>query len=194
MMPLNARFLEGEALAALGLGAWGSNVKVHPFAVIPNPQAVFLGSNVRIDAFTVLSAKEIHVGAYTHIAAGVSIVGQSPCVIGQFCGISHGSRIFTSTDDLTANTLTNPLVPSDMCAVRSERVHIESHCIVGAMSVVMPGVRMGKGAILGVHGYVKEEIPAFEIWGGIPAKMLKPRSRKLEMLESELIKRMGPIE
>lgn len=192
MNPLNSAYLSNADLERMGI-KFGENVKIHPLAVIPHPETIRIGSNVRIDAFSVLSAKNIDIGSYTHIAAHVTIVGQAPVTVGAFCGLSHGCRIFSSTDDLGANALTNPLVPEGYGAVRSERVHIESHCIVGAVAVVMPGVHMGKGSILGVHSYLKTNMPEFEIWGGVPAKHLKPRSRDLLGLEAALIKRMGPI-
>lgn len=193
-MNLNSAYLSNSDLERMGFQGVGSNVKIHPLCVIPNPDTIRIGSNVRIDAFAVLSAKHIQIGAYTHIASGVTMVGQAAIVIGNFCGISHGARIFSSTDDLGAGVLTNPLVPDGFGAVYSSRVHIESHAIVGASSVVMPGVHIGKGSILGAMSYLKKNIPEFEIWGGVPAKSIKPRSRELEKLEAALIKRMGPIE
>ena len=51
---------------------------------------------------------------------------------------------------------------------------MENAC-VGANSVVMPGVKIGKNSIVGALSFVPKEtiIPDNEIWFGIPAKFVK---------------------
>lgn len=183
---LNAAFYDDTYLQAFQFLALGTNVKIHKSVVIPDPSLIKIGSNVRIDAGAVLTAAHIDIGSYVHIAAQTAIVGQSPVIIGQFCGISHGAKIFSSTDDLEAGTLTNPVAPQDHVKIYSERVHIEDHAIVGTQAVVMPGVHMGKGAYLGALSLAKDDIPEFMIYAGIPAVQIKARSRDLLKHEKQV--------
>ena len=53
-----------------------------------------------------------------------------------------------------------------------EPVHIESDVWIGTRSSVLPGVRIGRGAVIGAHSLVNKNVPAFTIWGGVPAKQI----------------------
>lgn len=46
---------------------------------------------------------------------------------------------------------------------------------LGTHVVVMPGVTIGKGAIVAAGAVVTKDIPPYEVWGGVPAKFLKDR-------------------
>lgn len=46
---------------------------------------------------------------------------------------------------------------------------------IGANCVLMPGVVIGKGAIIGAGSVVNKSVGAYEIWGGVPAKKIKER-------------------
>ncbi|CDG83855.1 acyltransferase [Janthinobacterium agaricidamnosum] len=54
-------------------------------------------------------------------------------------------------------------------------VHIGDNVTIGATAVVMAGVTIGNGAIVSVGAVVTKDsrIGADEIWGGIPARLLK---------------------
>ncbi|EAZ82534.1 acyltransferase [Algoriphagus machipongonensis] len=53
--------------------------------------------------------------------------------------------------------------------------YIEDDVWLGLRVIVMPGVRIGKGSIVGAGAVVTKDIPAFTIWGGVPAKFIKSR-------------------
>lgn len=44
---------------------------------------------------------------------------------------------------------------------------------IGANAVILRGVSIGDGAIVAAGAVVNHDIPAHEIWGGIPAKKIK---------------------
>ncbi|MBF2067331.1 MAG: glycosyltransferase [Calothrix sp. C42_A2020_038] len=46
---------------------------------------------------------------------------------------------------------------------------------LGTHVVVLPGVNIGKGAIVAAGSVVTKDIPAYEVWGGVPAKFIKNR-------------------
>ena len=45
--------------------------------------------------------------------------------------------------------------------------------LTGANAVILRGVSIGDGAIVAAGAVVNHDIPAHEIWGGIPAKKIK---------------------
>lgn len=53
-----------------------------------------------------------------------------------------------------------------------EPVFVESDVWIGTRSSVLHGVRIGRGAVIGAHSLVNKDVPAFTIWGGVPAKKL----------------------
>ena len=164
---------------SFGFKKVGSNVKIHTQSIIPNPENVEIGDNVRIDAFSVLSAHRIIIGSNVHIGAHCVLSGRGKIEFKDFSAMSHGSEIFTSTDDLTVPALTNTTVPLELQALITAPVTIEKHAIIGTKSVIMPGVTLGFGSVVGAMSYVKESVKPYTIVGGVPARFLKERVRHI---------------
>lgn len=53
------------------------------------------------------------------------------------------------------------------------KVIIKRGACVGANSVVLPAVTIGEEAIVGALSLVKTDVPAGEVWGGVPARRIK---------------------
>ena len=47
------------------------------------------------------------------------------------------------------------------------------NCRVGTHSTIMPGVTIGENSIIAAYSFVNKNIPENEMWGGIPAKLMK---------------------
>lgn len=184
-------FLSVSELNKLGFVSVGENVLISDKASIYNPGKISIGSNVRIDDFCVLSAGEggIFIGSYIHIAVFSSLIGAARIELSDFCNISSRVSIYSSSDDYSGETMTNPMIPMNLKNVRNGRVIIERHVIVGAGSVILPGVRLQEGVAIGALSLVNKECEAFKIYSGVPAKLLKDRSRNLLKLEAKLLDR-----
>ena len=65
-------------------------------------------------------------------------------------------------------------------------VEIGAHCIIGTGSTLLPGVTLGEGCSVGAMSLINKSLPAWGIYAGIPARLLRPRSRKLLELSREL--------
>lgn len=156
----------------------GKNVRIHCLAIIPNPENISIGDNVRVDAFTILSAHEIVIGNFVHIGAHCVLTGRGKIEFQDFSSMSHGSQIFTSTDDLNIPALTNTTVPFELQRLITENVLIEKHAIVGASSTMMPGTTLGFGAVIGAKSYVRlrDRVKPYTIVAGCPAKFVRERS------------------
>lgn len=52
------------------------------------------------------------------------------------------------------------------------RIIIEDNCFIGARSIILPNVKIGKGSIVGAGSLVNKNIPAGEVWAGNPARKI----------------------
>lgn len=67
--------------------------------------------------------------------------------------------------------LTNdPHPPSDVL----QGVTVEDFAAIATMSIVLPGVRIGRGALVGAHSSVSRDVPADMVVAGAPAKPICP--------------------
>ncbi|WP_459186833.1 acyltransferase [Parabacteroides sp. APC149_11_2_Y6] len=56
-----------------------------------------------------------------------------------------------------------------------QKVIIHDDVWIGARVIILPGVTVGKGAILAAGAIVSKDVPEYSIVGGVPAKVLKYR-------------------
>ncbi len=65
--------------------------------------------------------------------------------------------------------------PTEAVDPPSRRVRIEDDCWFGWSAVVLPGVYIGRGAVIGAHCVVTSDIAPYEIHGGVPNRKLSER-------------------
>ena len=184
---LNADFLSPMQLEEFGVAnAADRNIQIHSTAVIVDFSAIEFGRNIRIDPFVVINCKRLQIKDYVHVASGCSLSGQGTIFLESFSGLSHHCLVFTSSDDYTGGSLTNPTVPSTYKCVKTADVSIGSHCIVGAATTILPGARLHEGAAVGARSLVTNELDAWTIHAGVPTRALRPRSKRCLELEHEL--------
>lgn len=56
---------------------------------------------------------------------------------------------------------------------------IDDHAWVCSRAILLPGVHIGKGAVVASGAVVTHDIPPYEVWGGIPAKKIGERTKDL---------------
>jgi len=59
--------------------------------------------------------------------------------------------------------------------VQYDPVVIQDDVWIGCRAVIMPGVKIGQGAIIGAAAVVTKDVPAYAIVGGNPAKIIRLR-------------------
>lgn len=97
--------------------------------------------------------KEIDIGAFTYINA------QAGVEIGDHVEIGGGCHIYSvSTID-----------------GKKGRVVLEEDCRIGAHSVILPGVRVGRNTTVGACSLVNRSLPPNVIAFGCPAKVVKKK-------------------
>lgn len=180
--------LDRADIESMGFASVGENVLISDRASFHNCANIALGSNVRIDDFCVFSAgtKGIHIGNYVHVAVGSSLIGAGKITISDFSNLSSRVSVYSSNDDYSGATMTNPMVPTEYTGVVNADVFIGRHVIVGAGSVILPGVTLEEGVAIGALSLVRKDCFSFGIYMGIPAKRVSERKRDLLNLEARL--------
>ncbi|PYM92497.1 MAG: acyltransferase [Candidatus Rokuibacteriota bacterium] len=166
----------------------GQDVMIWPLAKIVGPEVISIGDSVIVDDFVFLSGGRLTaLGSFVHIAAHAAIAGGGELFVEDFVGISGGARVYTGNDDYLGGCLTGPTVPAPYRVAIRSFVRIRRHAVIGANSVVLPGVEIGEGAAIGANSLVNRDCAPWTIHGGSPARPLKerPRERILE-LEAQL--------
>jgi galactoside O-acetyltransferase len=186
--------LSREAIERMGLAACGESVMISDRASFHNCAKISIGSHVRIDDFCVLSAGAggIFIGDYVHVAVYTSLIGAGRITLSDYCNLSSRIAIYSSSDDYSGATMTNPMVPDEFKAVVHADVWLGKHVIVGSGSVVLPGVRLEKGVAVGALSLVDRSCDAFGIYAGTPAKRVKDRKRDLLEVERRFVERRSP--
>lgn len=105
-----------------------------------------------------------------------SYTGDNRLSIGNYAAISQGCRILTATDDFTDWGFGNSTINNKYRNVKSAPIVIGDYCIIGANSVVLPGVTIGEGATIGANSVVTKSL---EPWGAyVNNKKIKIRNKE----------------
>ena len=177
---LGGRYYSEEELASAGFKSVGKNVKIHNRSSIYCPENISIGDNVRIDDYAVIIGSgslcienNVQICNYCFLGctAGIAIKSYST--------LAPGVMIFSSSDDYSGEYMTNPTLPGSLTGGKKGLVLLEQHVIVGAGSVILPGVILHEGVSVGALSLVKTTLDAWCIYAGQPVKFLKKRSDKL---------------
>lgn len=178
-------YFDFKKLKHLGKGAIiGKCVRIR------RPELVSIGDNTIIDDFTYISC-EMTIGSYCHIASNVTISGgKQKITIGNFVGISAGCSIHASSSDYICASFELPSIPDKFhFGGTSEPISIDDHVLLGAQSVVLPGVHLPIGFASTAHTVIrKNTYKSWYLYGGYQCKKLYKRSHN-EVLKT--VKHMG---
>ncbi|MDY2630695.1 acyltransferase [Clostridium sp.] len=181
-------FYNYEELITLGLKKIGNNVLISKKASIYDAKKISIGNNVRIDDFCILSG-EITIGDYIHIAAYSGLfAGDKGIELKEFVNISSRVSIYAISDDYSGRSLTNPMTPLSLRNVYGGKVTLGRHAIIGSATVILPNIRIGDGVAVGACSLINKDCDEWSIYGGVPAKKIKERSKKLLEFEEKLYK------
>lgn len=174
-------------LKKIGFKSLGTNVKISTNASIYNAEQIDIGDNSRIDDFCVISGR-VSIGKYCHVTPMCLIAGGVLGIyVSDFCTFAYGAKIFSQSDDYSGESLTNSLIPKEYKKEFLSTVFIERHVIVGAGSIIFPGVRIAQGCSIGAMSLVNKDTAPWGIYVGTPAKRLKDRKKDLLDLEIKFL-------
>ena len=181
-------YFSDEQLAKMGFKSLGKNVKVSDKASIYNCDQIEIGDNTRIDDFCVISGN-IKLGSFVHIAPLCLVAGGEKGIsMGDFSGLAYHVQIFSQSDDYTGRTLTNPTIPARYKLEKKKAVNLGRHVIIGAGSMVFPGVNIAEGCAVGAMSLVNRSTEPWGVYVGNPARRVKARKKDMLELEIEFLK------
>jgi len=180
--------LSPDQIDQLGLASVGIDITISDRCSIHGAASVSIGNHVRIDDFAIITAREpVIIGSYVHISAFAFLSGSFGIVIEDFVNVSPRATLLSGNDDFSGEWLPGPLIPDDLRNVQSGPIRLGRFCMVGAHSIVLPGINFGDGAVVGALSLVKDQLAPWGIYAGRPARLIQHRSRRVEELAGRLI-------
>ena len=169
----------------------GKNVQISTKASIYNSENIEIDNNSRIDDFCILSGN-IKIGKNVHITSMCLLAGgEKGIVLEDFTTLAYGVKVFTQSDDYSGETMTNSTIPVGYKNEYKKEVVIKMYSILGAGSIVLPGVILAEGTSVGAMSLMHKNTEPWGIYIGTPAKRLRNRSKNLLKLKVQYQNEMG---
>jgi maltose O-acetyltransferase len=113
--------------------------------------------------------ESIVVGDYCTIGDSVFLDGRSGLTIGDCVNLGSHVTIYTRQHDVDSPTFEESGGP----------VVLHDHVWVASHAIVLPGVTIGRGAVVAAGAVVTKDVPPFTLVGGNPARFIRNRNPEL---------------
>ena len=143
-------------------------IRLFYFVYLKRGKGSVIYRSVRKDLppFNQFSLGYLFIGDYTRIGLGNTLIG--PVRIGNHVNLAQ---------NITVTGLNHNYQDAekliDEQGVSTQPVTIEDDVWIGANSVILPGVILGKHSVVAAGSVVSRSIPAYSICAGCPAKVIK---------------------
>lgn len=107
----------------------------------------------------------LHIGDYCFFNHNVSITCNESITIGDYCNIANNVVIVDHDHVITYEGV--------LGKTKSNSISIGNRVWIGANSVITSGTSIGDGSVIAAGAVVTTNVPPHEIWGGVPARMIK---------------------
>ena len=123
----------------------------------------------------------VSLGRYSYIGSDCFMVNAK---IGSFCSIADNVVIGGATHPMQyvstspvfhkgKNILKKNFATHE--SIKTSQTQIENDVWIGMGSFVKAGITIHDGAVIGMGSVVTHDVPAYEVWAGNPAKMIRKR-------------------
>jgi acetyltransferase-like isoleucine patch superfamily enzyme len=156
--------------------AIGSNVSISGNVLIePSGASVRLGESVKLDYGVIIRCHggELEIGSKTFLNAHVMIIGGGKIKIGSNTAIASytilvaSNHIFSDLETLIYDQ-----------GLEMKGIEIGDNVWIGVGCRILDGVKIGSGAVIGAGSVVTKSIAPNSIAVGVPAKVVKKRTKK----------------
>jgi acetyltransferase-like isoleucine patch superfamily enzyme len=138
-----------------------------------------LGDRVSIGKYAIIRPSNIYGGPI-----GEGLVMGDNSNIGPYNYIGCSGKITIGDNVMLAprvsiyaenHVFDNPNITIKAQGVSKMDVVIEDDCWIAANAVILAGVTIGKGSVVAAGSVVNEDVPAFSVVAGVPARVIKSR-------------------
>lgn len=126
----------------------------------------------RIKRGFLLGAPELEMGCYSRANRGFKVKGAYPCRIGRYVAIGENVTVITSNHRIDRIELSKALLNHTVgreAAIVGAEVVIGHNVWIGDNSIILPGVRIGEGAIVAAGSIVTRSVDPYTVVAGAPA-------------------------
>lgn len=109
----------------------------------------------------------IQIGKDTIVGEYAVLDGRAKLIIGDHVDIASEVMIYNAYHDLKSPYF-DPLM---------KPVHIENYVFIGPRAIILPGVTIGRGAVVAAGAVVSKDVPALTMVGGVPAEKIGTRNK-----------------
>ncbi len=147
----------------------GAGLNIQKNVSFIHPETVEIGDAVFIGEQTIIQGRfDGRCAIGNHVWIGPqSYFDARDLVIEDFVGWGPGARVLGS--EHVGLTRSVPVIQSDL---RIAPVHICEDADIGMNAIILPGVTVGRGAIVGAGAVVTRDVEPFSIVAGNPAKII----------------------
>jgi acetyltransferase-like isoleucine patch superfamily enzyme len=111
----------------------------------------------------------IIIGDDVFLGRGCEFNIRKKIVIGRGCAIASDCKFIDHDHGITGKKLDETSGPEAI-------IELGEHVWLGCNVVILKGVNIGSGAVIGAGAVVTKNVPAGEIWGGVPARKISSRA------------------
>lgn len=151
----------------------GDDCVFEPGVMVFHPETITLGRNVYVGHQAILKGyyrNEMVIGDETWIGQQCFFHSAGGLTIGARVGVGPGVKVITSSHAEAGRD-----VPVLHSPVAFAPVVIEDDSDLGVGSIVLPGVTVGRGAVVGAGSVVTRDVPPYAVVAGAPARVLRYR-------------------
>lgn len=145
----------------------GKDTSIHWLARFNNPSGVEIGHNTIVGNDAFLDGRHKRKGgSYINEFFSPSV---RPLSIGNNVSIAGEVRIYTMQHDID---------DPDFAEVEGV-VIIDDYVVIGTRVTILPGVHVGKGAVIASGAVVTKDVAPYTVVGGVPAVFIRNRNKNL---------------
>ena len=157
--------------------AWGPRSRLGRGAKLVEPQLIDVGGDVVLGEYAWLNAKDerrdrrptLRIGDGTSIGRFAQINAWRSVTIGR--NVLIADRVFISDADHNYSDTETPIIQQGDAFIGA--VTLRDGCWIGIGAVILPGVTVGRNAVVAANAVVTKDVPDCAVVGGIPAKIIK---------------------
>jgi len=152
--------------------SFGNGVTVGLGVLVLHPHTFEIGDAVFIGNQSFLQGRHdgrCVIGAHTWIGPQAYFDCRD-LELGTYVGWGPGAKVLGS--EHTGDPVDVPIIQTDLVI---KPVRVEDDADIGVNAVLLPGVTVGRGAIVGAGAVVTKDVPPYTIAAGVPARVLRSR-------------------